>query len=251
MESMDERYNEVRAILGIPQNSYLLAFHCMSSMDMIFWNCRGAGNNTFKRNLKELLRTHKPEILILMETKVELNSMGMFFNRLGFMASAHVDLVGRSGGKTTPDWLLSVVYASPNARKMEELWQNLKTTAQQNNDPWLVAGCVGPRLTWTNNRQGWTNSMVRLDRALYNTEWRTLFPDGCVRNLPRTYSDHSLLMISNGEFRDIVIENWKYPYPSLDANLKVMADTAMVWNRDVFGGALMVPKIQIQLDHSR
>ncbi|KAL7228229.1 hypothetical protein ACSBR2_007021 [Camellia fascicularis] len=231
MESMDERYNEVRAILGIPQNSYLLAFHRMPSMDMIFWNCRGAGNNTFKRNLKELLRTHKPEILILMETKVELNSMGMFFNRLGFMASAHVDLVGRSGGKTTPDWLLSVVYASPNARKMEELWQNLKTTAQQNNDLWLVAELC----TILNGVPYFRMAVFAIYHVLIliiHFSW---------------YSPK----ISNGEFRDIVIENWKYPYPSLDANLKVMADTAMVWNRDVFGGALMVPKIQIQLDHSR
>ncbi|KAI8025291.1 hypothetical protein LOK49_LG02G01348 [Camellia lanceoleosa] len=39
-----------------------------------------------------------------------------------------------------PDWLLSAVYASPNARKREELWQTLEQTAQQNDDPWLVVG---------------------------------------------------------------------------------------------------------------
>lgn len=50
-------------------------------------------------------------------------------------------------------------------------------------------------MTWSNNRKGWANTMVRLDRALCNTEWRTNFPDGAVRNLPRTYSDHSPMMV--------------------------------------------------------
>ncbi|KAI7996804.1 hypothetical protein LOK49_LG10G02048 [Camellia lanceoleosa] len=60
-------------------------------------------------------------------------------------------------------------------------------------------GCSGPRLTWSNNRKGWANTMVRLDRAMCNTECRTSFPDGAVRNLPRTYSDHSPMMVFTQE----------------------------------------------------
>ncbi|GMP98513.1 hypothetical protein CsSME_00046366 [Camellia sinensis var. sinensis] len=56
-------------------------------------------------------------------------------------------------------------------------------------------GCSGPRLTWSNNKKGWANTIVRLDRALCNTEWRTSFPNGAVRNLPCTYSDHSPMMV--------------------------------------------------------
>ena len=37
-------------------------------------------------------------MLILMETKAELNMMGMFFNNLGVMASTDVDPIGRSDG---------------------------------------------------------------------------------------------------------------------------------------------------------
>ncbi|KAI8024618.1 hypothetical protein LOK49_LG02G01312 [Camellia lanceoleosa] len=86
---------------------------------------------------------------------------------LGFTASTHIDLVGRSGGiwmlwnpfqanvrlseansqiitatvsrQNYPDWLLSAVYASPNARKREELWQTLEQSNEEN-DPWLVVG---------------------------------------------------------------------------------------------------------------
>ncbi|KAL7238170.1 hypothetical protein ACSBR2_004301 [Camellia fascicularis] len=76
--------------------------HKLSSMDMLIWNCRGAGNARFQRKLRELVRLHKLDMIILMETKVELNTIGMFFNNLGFMSSTHVDPIGRSGGI----WLL-------------------------------------------------------------------------------------------------------------------------------------------------
>ncbi|CAL5341998.1 unnamed protein product [Camellia sinensis] len=56
-------------------------------------------------------------------------------------------------------------------------------------------GCTRPNITWSNNRQGWANTLARLDRALCNTEWRTQFPDGFVRNVPRTYSDHSPMTV--------------------------------------------------------
>ncbi|CAL5355341.1 unnamed protein product [Camellia sinensis] len=37
--------------------------------------------------------------------------------------------------------------------------------------------------------------MERLDRALCNEEWRTMFPEASVCVLPRTYSDHSPLVV--------------------------------------------------------
>ncbi|KAL7237415.1 hypothetical protein ACSBR2_003663 [Camellia fascicularis] len=88
-----------------------------------------------------------------METKVEFTTMEMFFNCMGCTASAHVDPVGRSRGiwmlwnpivvnvrvveassqqitatisrQDYQNWLLSTVYASPNARKRDELWDHL------------------------------------------------------------------------------------------------------------------------------
>lgn len=103
-----------------------------------------------------------------METKVEFNSMGMFFNRMGFTTSSHVDPIGRSGGiwvvwnpilvnvriteassqlitatisrQDYPDWILSAIYASPTSQKRDELWNNLERTSQTITDPWLLAG---------------------------------------------------------------------------------------------------------------
>ncbi|KAL7228283.1 hypothetical protein ACSBR2_007070 [Camellia fascicularis] len=56
-------------------------------------------------------------------------------------------------------------------------------------------GSFGPRIKWTNKKQGLVNTMERLDRALCNAEWRTMFPEAIVRVLPRTYSDHSPLVV--------------------------------------------------------
>ena len=64
-----------------------------------------------------------------------------------------------------------------------------------NNCNLMDLGCTGPKLTWSNNRKGWAITMVRLDSAMCNTEWRSSFSDDLDLNLPRTYSDHSPLMI--------------------------------------------------------
>ncbi|XP_028081728.1 uncharacterized protein LOC114283094 [Camellia sinensis] len=209
----------------------------MDLIRLLFWNCRGAGNNKFKRNLVEIVKTHKPKILILMETKVAFSTMSEFFNQLGFTASSTIDPVGRVGGiwiawdtsqvnvrasivspqvihatvheEDYEEWVLAAVYASPNPSLRERLWQDLEDVAHSMQQPWLVArdfndyanqserrsfsasqntsrtqkfldrvnscnlidlGSSGPRLTWTNNRQGMANTMERLDRALCNAD---------------------------------------------------------------------------------
>ncbi|XP_028124558.1 uncharacterized protein LOC114321581 [Camellia sinensis] len=138
------------------------------SMDMLIWNCRGAGNQRLKRTMRKLVQIHKPDILILMKTKVEFKSMGMLFNCIGFTASAHVDPTGRSGGiwmlrnpnvvtvrvveassqlitatisrQDFPDWLLSAVYASPNHCKWDEFWEHLEVLSRNMTELWLVVG---------------------------------------------------------------------------------------------------------------
>ncbi|KAI7986729.1 hypothetical protein LOK49_LG14G00747 [Camellia lanceoleosa] len=87
----------VRKILGIPYFAPLPNFPNSVSMKLLIWNCRGADNKVFRRTMKELEKNHKPSIIVLMETKIDLSSMSLFFNKLGFTASSHVDPVGRSG----------------------------------------------------------------------------------------------------------------------------------------------------------
>ncbi|KAL7238850.1 hypothetical protein ACSBR2_004865 [Camellia fascicularis] len=217
-------------ILGLNPSEPLLDLPNRLSMNIMLWNCRGTGNKNFRRHFKELIRTHRPDVVALFETKVMFSSMGLFFNNLGYTASITVDPVGRVGGiwllwiptqvsvsafvanqkviqatvkwKDYEDWVLAVVYASPNIRLQQTLWEDLEDTANSMTKPWLIAGdfneiseqnerrsfsqniqhnrsckftdnihrcglmdlgCTGPKLTWTNNCKGMANTMERLD----------------------------------------------------------------------------------------
>ncbi|KAL7161502.1 hypothetical protein ACSBR2_042045 [Camellia fascicularis] len=90
-------------------------------------------------------------------------------------------------------------YANHSERRSFSSSQNLnrtqRFTERVNNYNLLDLGSVGPRFTWTNNRQGMANTMERLDRAMSNEQWRAFFPEGTVRTLPQTYSDHSSLVV--------------------------------------------------------
>ena len=247
----------------------LLIFIFFMSMKILSWNCRGAGNDDFRSTFTELFRVHKPDLVILIETKVPFSSTGNFFINLGFNNSCIVDPVGRVGGiwvlwdstnvtvnvitasnqvvhasvtKANYDtWILSATYASPNSDYRDLMWENFAHVASSSDAPWMAVGdfndfsstserrsnardtggsnqrrankfndnldrcglmdlgSCGPRMTWTNGRFGLANTLVRLDRALANANWRQLFPEATVRVLPRTYSDHHhLLVLTDG-----------------------------------------------------
>lgn len=63
--------------------------------------------------------------------------------------------------------------------------------------------------TWTNRRKGGHRINERLDRALANSDWRLLFPEAIVKDLPRFYSDHCPILVQCKE--DIVIDASKKP----------------------------------------
>ncbi|KAI8006782.1 hypothetical protein LOK49_LG07G02097 [Camellia lanceoleosa] len=86
------------ASIRLSPSEPLLDFPNRFSMNIMLWNCRGAGNKIFHRNFKEIIRTHRPDVVALFETKVLFSSMGLFFNNLGYTASTVVDPVGRVGG---------------------------------------------------------------------------------------------------------------------------------------------------------
>ncbi|KAI8012704.1 hypothetical protein LOK49_LG06G01482 [Camellia lanceoleosa] len=166
LTTLDDSLKTTKVILGLTEEEEIPQLQ-MSSMDILLWNCRGAGNDRFKRNLRDIVRFHRPNMIILLETKVELSTMGMYFNQLGFMASTHIDPVGRNGEiwmlwdpsqanvrvieansqmitatisrQDYPTWVLSAVYASPNSRMRDELWEGLESIAQNTQEPWLVA----------------------------------------------------------------------------------------------------------------
>ncbi|KAL1178795.1 hypothetical protein V6Z11_A03G118300, partial [Gossypium hirsutum] len=111
-------------------------------------------------------------------------------------------------------------------------------------------GFRGPHFTW--KRGG---IMERLDRAICNNTWCTLFPNSLVTHLPRLKSDHSPLKLSlmpalhssqgrpfrflagwveHPAFSDFVKENWK-----VSSNMSTVhsesTDQVKRWNKIVYG----------------
>ncbi|CAN1128818.1 Putative ribonuclease H protein At1g65750, partial [Linum perenne] len=141
----------------------------------------------------------------------------------------HAKGVSREGSV----FFLTAVYASPKATERVLLWDVLKMVAGSMTDPWAVVGDFnsiltandkrggagfvraqnksfidtvdlcglsdlpfqGPKFTWAMN-----NVLVRLDRALVNDRWLTLFPESRVLHLHKLKSDHRpILLRSNNQ----------------------------------------------------
>ncbi|KAI7985920.1 hypothetical protein LOK49_LG14G01197 [Camellia lanceoleosa] len=97
MRSVEDDHRRIRSIVKNLATATPLNYLSMDLLKLLIWNYRGADNNTFKRNLVEIIGVHKLEILILMETKVAFSTIRNLFNRFGFTALMFVD-IGRSGG---------------------------------------------------------------------------------------------------------------------------------------------------------
>lgn len=56
-------------------------------------------------------------------------------------------------------------------------------------------GFSGPMFTWNNGRHGRGLIKERLDRVISNGNWRAIYPDSMLFHIPRTQSDHCLLLL--------------------------------------------------------
>ena len=76
-------------------------------INLLFWNCRGAGNDRFLIILREHMRIHNPDILILVETRISRRNADKAIMAIGYPNShrvgadlmAFVVVFGCSGGE--------------------------------------------------------------------------------------------------------------------------------------------------------
>lgn len=156
--------------------------------------------------------------------------------------------------------LITAMHAPSTPVVRNKFWNHMRTDMPLPNTPWLVLGDMnevvsqsekmggrpvrsnqgrglidfmddaglvdigynGCPYTWTNAREGMELIQERLDRALANSPWMDNFPHTKVHHLPRTYSDHSPLLIAlsnsfaNGPFPFRCKEVWLY-HPDFSA----------------------------------
>jgi exonuclease III len=67
-------------------------------MSLLSWNCRGLGSPRTVKDLCQLVKEKKPNMVFLMETKLRSASFDSIKAKLGFSCVFVVDSKGRSGG---------------------------------------------------------------------------------------------------------------------------------------------------------
>ncbi|KAL8152224.1 hypothetical protein V2J09_009984 [Rumex salicifolius] len=135
---------------------------------IITWNTQGAGSRMLMRTLKDIIRTHDPTILVLVETRLSGPQADKVCKEIGFDGIVRAQAVGFKGGiwvlwrkdrvkLTVQDmfhqavtleveragedsWVFSAIYASPQLNSRQELWDRLLGLKLDISKPWLLMG---------------------------------------------------------------------------------------------------------------
>lgn len=137
-------------------------------LNILLWNYRGAASSAFYRYCKQFVDAHRPEILVIMETRTDAVKLQQTFEILGFDGFLFSEVRGYSGGiivawrsdrvavsllvkdfqflnlqvqvHQAQHWFFTAVYASPVEDNRRELWNALSGIADTIGGQWLVTG---------------------------------------------------------------------------------------------------------------
>ena len=136
-------------------------------MRTLCWNCRGIGDPTTVRELRDLVEACAPMVLCIVETQLAKYRVEGLAGSLGFSGRFGVDNAGRSGGlclfwKSDVDleiktfsqyhidsvvkepgknpWRLSCFYGAANRSLRFRTWDTMKFLRGESTLPWL---CIG------------------------------------------------------------------------------------------------------------
>ncbi|CAM8882672.1 unnamed protein product [Rhodiola kirilowii] len=134
-------------------------------MKSLCWNCRGLGQPRLAHCLVDMVRSYKPQLVSLIETKMNEERVERIRRRLGFTHGLAVDCQGRSGGLaiwwaddvdlTVKSYSMNhidcivdlserihftVFYGNPVTHRRSESWNLLRKLSDNNSLRWLVLG---------------------------------------------------------------------------------------------------------------
>lgn len=136
-------------------------------MNIISWNTRGFGNSDFRRAIRDMTCSYKPDLYILTETRLRGDKATSIISSLGYERYAKIDSMGFTGGiwillnptniivepVTTTfhevylkiqvnslTFVLTAIYAPPHFSNSDPLWEKLSYIYDFIPLPWLIMG---------------------------------------------------------------------------------------------------------------
>ncbi|MBA0841495.1 hypothetical protein Goarm_003983, partial [Gossypium armourianum] len=100
------------------------------TMKILSWNVCGLGNPRARRRLRYSLKQHSPQMVFLMETKVDKQRMERVRRSCDFLNGIDIEVEGSKGG----------FYGSPYTHNKSDSWKLLKKLGQDKEFSWLVGG---------------------------------------------------------------------------------------------------------------
>nr|KYP30980.1 Retrovirus-related Pol polyprotein LINE-1 [Cajanus cajan] len=149
-------------------------------MNVISWNCRGAGSKGFATLVNDLVKEYNVGIICLLETHISGSQAQRVIKRIKLDKCFMVEARGQAGGlwvlwdstnwtmdvlrhsnqmihfaikNTLNSWNLTVVYGSPLPQFRIELWRDLRKIASEIRGAWSLIGDFNAVLA-DNERQG-------------------------------------------------------------------------------------------------
>ncbi|RVW48808.1 hypothetical protein CK203_104316 [Vitis vinifera] len=221
----EQMLHRIARLIGFGSEIRVREFH----MKIISWNTRGLGSKKKRRVVKDFLRSEKPDVVMIQETKKECDRreevvLGSFSVSIKFALDGCESL-----------WL-SAVYGPNNSTLRKDFWVELSDIVGLAYPRWCVGGDFnvirrsskklgGSRLTpsmkdfddfirdcelidlplrsasftWSNMQEN--PVCKRLDCFLYSNEWEQVFPQSLQGVLPRWTSDHWPIVLETNPFK--------------------------------------------------
>ncbi|CAN1761392.1 Transposon TX1 uncharacterized 149 kDa protein [Linum perenne] len=197
-------------------------------MIIMAWNCRGLGQPRAVGVLSELIRAQRPDVVFLSETLISNGKL------------EEVRVAVRFEG----NWRLTGFYGCPERERRGESWSLLRELAGGTSGPWCIIGDFNDILSQTEQRgrfdrpqnliDGFRGAVAdcnlmdvaftwarargkphgiesRLDRAMVNPEWGSLFSQAKLTSVAAPLSDHvPLILNTRGRKKKFAKRTFRY-----------------------------------------
>ncbi|KAL0445840.1 UNVERIFIED_CONTAM: hypothetical protein Slati_1711900 [Sesamum latifolium] len=190
-------------------------------MIVLSWNCQEIGAPWTVRALREMIRSHNPDMVFLMETKCNSQRIddikrSISMDRLAVNSKDR----GVQESSQSHAWRFTGIYGDSDVMKRKHTWSLISTLRKQSQRPWFCTGdfneildhkkkdggsirpnwqmrdfrraladnglhdpgYLGKPFTWSNKHDHPATVRERLDRACVSDSWLNCHPNAVIRH---------------------------------------------------------------------